>query len=135
MNNLPKFVLDTNVIISALLFKDSTPRQVLDKGRKSGIILMSEEIWTEIEEVLERPKFNKYITSTEKQLFLMELANTVNFIKIKEKIIVCRDEKDNKFLELAINGKATIIISGDQDLLVLNPFQNIPILTVKQFLE
>ena len=58
MTKVPRYVLDTNVIISALLFKNSQPRKALDLARKSGIILMSEEIWDEINEVLARPKFN-----------------------------------------------------------------------------
>lgn len=135
MTDLPKYVLDTNVIISALLFKNSQPRQALDKARQSGIVLMSQEIWTEIQEVLARPKFDKYITYGEKKLFLIELVNTVNFIEVKENITTCRDAKDNKFLELAVSGLASIIVSGDNDLLILNPFQNIPILTVKEFLK
>ncbi len=135
MTNLPNYVLDTNVIVSALLFRNSQPRQALDKARKLGIILMSEVIWAEIQEVLSRPKFHKYITSGEKKLFLIELFNSVNFIEVTEEITVCRDAKDNKFLELAISGLASVIISGDADLLVLHPFQDIFILNVKDFLE
>jgi uncharacterized protein len=63
MKNLPKYVLDTNIIVSALLFKNSQHRQALDKARHSGIILMSQSIWREIQEVLARPKFERYITS------------------------------------------------------------------------
>jgi len=48
MTNLPKYVLDINVILSALIFKNSQPRQALDKARKSGIILISDDIWAEI---------------------------------------------------------------------------------------
>lgn len=135
MNNHKKYVLDTNIIVSALLFKNSLPRQTLDQARNSGILLMSQAIWEEIEEVLARSKFDKYITSGERQLFLIGLAKTVKFIDIKETIIACRDPKDNKFLELAANGEAKAIISGDQDLLILHPFSGISILTVKQFLE
>lgn len=135
MTNLPKYVLDTNAIISALLFKNSQPRQALDKARKSGIVLMSQEILTEIQEVLARPKFDKYITYGEKKLFLIELVNKVNFIEVNEKITASRDAKDNKFLELAVSGLATLIVSGDNDLLILNPFPNIPILMVKEFLK
>jgi predicted nucleic acid-binding protein len=50
-----------------------------------------------------------------------------------KKIVVCRDVKDNKFLELAVSGNADIIITGDQDLLVLNPFQDIKITTPENF--
>lgn len=50
-------------------------------------------------------------------------------------ILVCRDEKDNKFLEAAIEGKASVLVSGDKDLLALHPFRNIHILTPAAFLE
>ena len=135
MSNCPKYVLDTNIIVSALLFKKSNPRQVLDKARHLGIILISQAIWQEIQEVLARPKFERYITSAERDLFLIGLAKTARFVEIKQTITACRDPKDNKFLELAVNGGAKAIISGDQDLLVLHPFNGISILTVKQFLE
>ena len=57
------------------------------------------------------------------------------FVKVTETIRTCRDAKDDKFLELAVSGKATHIISGDEDLLALNPFRDIPIITPRQFLE
>jgi putative PIN family toxin of toxin-antitoxin system len=135
MKNRPKYVLDTNIIVSALLFKNSQPRQALDKARHSGIILMSQSIWQEIQEVLARPKFERYITSIERDLFLIWLAKSVRFINITKGIIACRDLKDDKVLELAVNGNAKLIISGDQDLLVLNPFEGISIVTVREFLE
>jgi putative PIN family toxin of toxin-antitoxin system len=71
MNNQKKYVLDTNIIVSALLFKSSQPRQALDKARNTGIILMSNSIWIEIQEVLARAKFDKYVTPGERQLFLI----------------------------------------------------------------
>lgn len=135
MNNLPKYVLDTNIIVSALLFKKSQPRQALDKARHQGNILMSEAIWQEIIEVLSRPKFEKYVTVIEREFFLDWLAESLNFIEIRDTIVACRDAKDDKFLELAVNGNAELIVSGDEDLLILNPFQEIAIVTVRQFLE
>jgi predicted nucleic acid-binding protein len=56
-------------------------------------------------------------------------------VVIHERIEVCRDEKDNQYLELAIDGQATCIVSGDSDLLILNPFREIPILTIQEFLD
>jgi len=55
---------------------------------------------------------------------------TVSLLSTK----VCRDPKDNKYLELAVAANASCIVTGDQDLLVLNPFRNIPILTSADFL-
>jgi putative PIN family toxin of toxin-antitoxin system len=56
-------------------------------------------------------------------------------IETNETISECRDPKDNKFLELAVCGKADFIISGDEDLLVLNPFRNIQMITPDSFLK
>jgi len=135
MKNLPKYVLDTNIIVSALLFKNSQPRRALDKARHQGTVLMSQPIWQEITEVLRRPKFERYVSSTERDLFLIWLGELVHFIEINKTITICRDAKDDKFLELAVNGDAELIVSGDQDLLILNPFLGISIVTVKEFLE
>ena len=96
---------------------------------------MSQSIWSEISEVLVRPKFDKYLTIQERQLFLFVFEQKVRFIDIQENISVCRDPKDDKYLELAISGKAECIVSGDQDLLALHPFREIPIITVTQFLN
>jgi hypothetical protein len=135
MSELQRFVLDANVIISALLFKKSLPRQALDKARKQGIVLMSRSIWLEINEVLARAKFDKYISIKERQLFLLAFEQTVRFIEIQETINACRDPKDNKYLELAVSGKAECIVSGDRNLLILHPFQGISIITVAQFIN
>lgn len=135
MSEPRRFILDANVIISALLFKKSLPRQALDKARKQGIVLMSQSIWSEISEVVARPKFDKYLSSQERQLFLLVFEQAVRFVDIKETINACRDPKDNKYLELAVKVKAECIVTGDKDLLILHPFREIPIITVAQFLS
>jgi putative PIN family toxin of toxin-antitoxin system len=133
-DNSTKFVIDTNVLVSAVIFAKSNPRQTLDKVQTLGILLMSEFVFDEIEEVLMRSKFDKYTSVEKRQQFLKKLRKTVKFVEIREKIFGCRDLDDNKYLELAVNGGAEYIITGDQDLLVLNPFRDIKIITVKEFL-
>jgi putative PIN family toxin of toxin-antitoxin system len=59
----------------------------------------------------------------------------VRFIKVTTTVTICRDPKDNKFLELALEVNAACIVTGDKDLLVLNPFENIPIVTPADFLR
>ncbi len=135
MKNLPNYVLDTNIIVSALLFKNSQPRQALDKARHHGTLLMSQSIWQEITGVLTRPKFERYVSSVERDLFIIWFGELVHFVEISKTVTVCRDAKDDKFLELAVNGNAELIVSGDQDLLMLNPFLGISIVTVREFLE
>nr|WP_242054306.1 putative toxin-antitoxin system toxin component, PIN family [Nostoc parmelioides] len=65
---------------------------------------------------------------------MVDLSETVQFIKVTEQINECRDPKDNKYLELAVSGKAECIVTGDDDLLVLKPWRGIEILTVQEFL-
>lgn len=129
-----RFVLDNNILVSALLVKKSSPFLVIKKGEEMGVILYSESTLLELNQVLNRKKFIKYFTVEEKQEFIVKLIESAELVVIKESIDVCRDPKDNKFLELAVSGDANFIISGDRDLLVLNPFRNIEIITANDFL-
>ena len=129
-----RFVLDNNILVSALLVKNSAPFWVIKKVEEMGVILYSEATLLELNQVLNRKKFIKYFTVEEKQEFIVKLIESAELVAITESIDVCRDPKDNKFLELAVSGEADFIISGDRDLLVLNPFRNIEIITANDFL-
>ena len=133
MNNV--YVFDTNVLVSALLFANSLPRKALELALDRGKTLISKETVDELNNVLSRPKFKRYISPQKRERFLFSFIQKSVLIEIQEKIEECRDPKDNKFLELAVNGEATTIVSGDKDLLVLHPFREISILTVSQFLD
>lgn len=128
-------VFDTNVLVSALLFANSLPRKALELALNTGTILISKETIDELNNVLSRPKFERYISQSKREDFLLSFVQKSVLVEIQEKIEECRDPKDNKFLELAISGKATVIVSGDRDLLVLNPFRGISIVTVSQFIN
>lgn len=130
-----RLVFDTNIIISALLFDGSKPSKAFDIGITQGALLFSLPTLAELEEVLWRNKFDRYISHEERKQFLTSLILHSTPIETNETISECRDPKDNKFLELAVCGKADFIISGDEDLLVLNPFRNIQIITPDSFLK
>ena len=130
-----RFVVDTNVLISALLFNNSVPFRAIELAEKQGIILYSEATLHELEQVLNRKKFNKYLSLEDRQVFLLKFISASELVSITEKIAVCRDEKDNKFLELAVSGNANVIVTGDLDLLVLNPFQSVEIITPDIFID
>lgn len=134
MINNRRFVFDTNVLISAFLFSQSKPRQALDKSQDIGIILLSNSVLSELEEVLYRPKFDRYLTKERRQEFLENLTENAQFIDVSGQIYECRNPKDNKYLELALSGQAECIVTGDDDLLVLNPWRGIEILNVQEFL-
>jgi uncharacterized protein len=130
-----EFVLDTNILISAALFKNSIPDKSLRKALETGNILLSGNIMTELTISLNKPKLDKYITVKDKLVFLNRLATNAKFIEVMHTINECRDPKDNMFLELALSGNADLIISGDNDLLVLNPFRSIPVITPREFID
>lgn len=129
-----RFVLDTNVLVSAALFKNSVARQAFNKAVVDGRILMSEPVWAELQNVFSRSRFDKYLSVELRTAFLTDLLAVVEQVEITEAIAVCRDPKDDKFLELALSGRATCILSSDKDLLVLQPFQEIEILAPADFL-
>jgi putative PIN family toxin of toxin-antitoxin system len=129
-----RFVLDTNTLISALLFEHSVPGQAFRKALQDGVILESPESIQELENVLSRKKFLRYVTSEERNRFLQAFLEQVEWVEPMENISICRDPKDNKFLELAVSGSASILITGDRDLLVLKPFRNLEILTPAEFI-
>lgn len=130
-----RIVLDTNILVSAVLNELSIPAKVHDIAKKRHTILTSAETYAELKEVLSRKKFNPYISFTSRGKFLSKFFEMAEMVESSEKITACRDPKDNMLLELAVSGNADLIITGDQDLLVLNPFRKIQIVTPAQFLE
>jgi len=135
MTNDPRFVLDTGVIVSAVLLPNSVPRQAVDFAFARGIVLASAETIDELDGVLRRPKFNRYLHEKERLMFLEAFIRDAKVVEVTEKLIECRDPKDDKFLELAVTGNATCLVSSDDDLLVLNPFRGLAILTPQEFLR
>jgi len=135
MTDRGKFVFDTNVIVSALLIKKSTARDALDKAKRLGVILLSLDTIEELRDVLSRSAFDRYIDEDDRLKFLALLVKDAKLVEINESVKECRDPKDDKFLELAVNGRAALIVSGDKDLQVLHLFRNIPILSPREFLE
>jgi len=134
MNPKPRYVFDNSAAVSALLFKQSVPGQAFAAALKLGEIIVSPDTFTELSEVLGRKKFDRYVTSDDRDRFLGMMLSEATVIEIKVTVQACRDPKDDKFLELAVNGNAACVVTGDQDLLALHPFQGIPILSPAQFL-
>ncbi len=127
--------LDTNLIVSALLLKQSAARQAFDKALAEGKLLQSLATIDELNRVLKRAKFNKYLLEDERLQFLAALMSEAILVDVKETITECRDPKDNKFLELGVSGSADVIISGDDDLSVLHSFRGISIFSPRQYIE
>jgi len=130
-------VIDTGVLISGLIRPGGTTGNVL-KALRDGLftILYSNETILETVEVLGRDKFRlKYHVQPD------DITALVNLIRLRgeavyvnQKVAECRDPKDDKFLEAVLAGKADCLVSGDQDLLSMDPFRDIPILSPSEFL-
>jgi len=129
-----RVILDTNLLISAVLIKNSPPDKALRKAQNSCTILCSKSIFTEYAEKLLLPKFDKYASLSKRMNMLTDVENEALFIEPDIKISVCRDPEDNKFIELAVAGNADCMVTGDKDLLVLNPFRGIKIISPSDFL-
>lgn len=129
------FIIDTNVLISAALFKISLQDKVFDKARSLGTIVCSDLTYAELKEVINRNKFDKYFKAGDRSKFLARFVAETIFINVSHRVSKCQDPKDDMFLELALSANANCIITGDPDLLALHPFENIPIISPKEFLE
>lgn len=134
MKARPRVVVDTNVLLSRLLVPQSVPAQAVRRAVDQGQILASEATLEELADVLSRPKFDRYLTVSERQQFLRLFMRIAQWVPILHPVQACRDPRDDKFLALAVNGEAGVIISGDQDLLVLDPFRDVRILEPAAYL-
>lgn len=130
-----RFVVDTNIFISHLLSPNSLPGKAFHIVLSTGVLLVSEETMNELADVLSRKKFDPYLTFEERKEFIRQLSLVVELVPQLVSLKICRDPKDDKFLNLAINGHANLILTGDDDLLVLNPFKNVRILSCSTYLQ
>lgn len=127
-------VLDTNSVVSAALFADSVPARALMLALRLAVVLMSQDLADELADVLARPRFIRYSSLQERKTLLDNLMQQTEWVQITERVQACRDPNDDKILELAVNGRANYIVTGDDDLLTLNPFRGIEIVTPAEFL-
>lgn len=134
MTSKPCFVVDTNTLVSAILVEGSTPDRALRRAREIGVLLVSPDTIDEAVEVLSREKFDPYVPWALRQEFLEAFADQSVVVEPTVSITACRDPDDNKFLEVAVEGDATAIISGDADLLALDPFRGVAIVEPAAFL-
>ena len=116
-----RVVFDTNVIVSGLMLLGSPPRRAFDAARQRGHLLVSEATLEELDDVLRRPKLVGYVSEDQRLEFLAAYIRDAEDVVVAIRLRECRDPKDDKFLELAIEGRATHIVSGDQDRLTCPP--------------
>ncbi len=130
-----RVVFDTNVLISGALSTTSAPARALEAAIAKGDLLVSTPTMLELTEKLLSAKFDAYVSREQREALLMRLAPLVDIVTIVQTFHASRDPNDDKFLDVAVNGRADVIVTGDGDLLALHPFRGIAILTPAAYLE
>jgi putative PIN family toxin of toxin-antitoxin system len=135
MRDFDRVVVDTNVFVSSILLPGSVPSRAVDKALDGSILLFSEHTMDELKEVLFRSKIDRYASRKERALLLAQLGSVAEFVPIIQLVRECRDPKDDKFLEVALNGRADVIVTGDVDLLRMHPWQDVAICSPSEYLK
>lgn len=107
----------------------------MDLVYSTGSVLVSEASIAELTEVLKRPHLRRYLSAVDAKRSLASLAGMAEWVEVTTSLRFCRDAKDDKFLGLAVDGSASHIVTGDLDLLALNPFREVRILPPHSFLD
>ncbi len=129
-----KIILDTNTLISAIGWQGK-PHSILNHCiNGTCTLVISPEILQEVKEVLSRKKFD-FIETSKKDELIFLLSKIAEIVIPKHKVSICRDKDDDKFIELALSSNTTYIISGDEDLLAINEYKRIKILSPDEFLN
>ena len=129
-----RVVIDTNVLISAALVDGSVPARARNHALRHGQLIATEQTFAELVGRLMAPKFDRYVSRATRELFLKRLQPIIEIVPVIQAVRVCRDPRDDMFLEAAVNGRADVIVTGDKDLLALHPFAGISILTPANYL-
>ena len=129
-----RIVVDTNILVSAALKQTSLPAIALQQAAQHDALLKSAATEAQFLEVIARPYLASLIRSDARD-WVTQLMASADLVTITEHVTACRDPTDDRFLELAINGHADLILTGDKDLLVLHPFRGIPIVAPATFMQ
>lgn len=130
-----RVVVDTNVFVSRLILPQSFPAQALRRAEREARLLISDATLYELAEVLSRTKFDRYVSLENRKSFIQRLGQIAELIPIIQIVRECRDQRDDKFLELALNGRADMIVTGDVDLLAMHPWRGVAILSPADYLR
>lgn len=130
-----RIVIDTNVYVSRFFWPHSVSGQAVVMAVRQDQTLISTATWLELCDVLQRPKFAHYTKPGLLEPYLNFLRMAAEPVDPPTRIRACRDPRDDKFLEVAVHGRADLILTGDNDLLDLHPFRGIDILTLAAYLE
>lgn len=134
---MPKpIVLDTNFIVSAIILRQGVAAQVLEIAFEHFEPVYSKATILELATVLSRSKFDPYVESEVRKLLVKDYAEAAKAVSVTTEVTDCIDAKDNKFLVLALDAGAKLLVSGDKrHLLSINPYRGIALIGIREFIE
>ncbi len=130
----PPIVIDTNVLISAGLLPRSRTADALAVAVEHFVIAQNEATWSELETRIARPKFDRYFGDDGRLRHLIQIARSIKMVPPASSDAVSRDPDDDKFIQLALDAGATMLISGDLDLTMVRCYKGIEVLSPTLFL-
>ena len=129
-----RIVIDTNVWVSRLLVAGSVAAEALDRALETFEVVVSEPLVEELADVLSREKFDRYVSLQDREEFLRRVLQVATTVPVLSEVTDCRDPDDNRLLALALDSDSGHILTGDRDLLALDPWRGIAILSPRVFL-
>ena len=135
MAHFERIVVDTNVLVSRLILPKSMCAQILRRVELEARLLICDATMYELVDVLSRSKFDRYVSLEDRKGFIERLTQVAEFVPIIPIVRECRDPEDDKFLEVALNGRADVIVTGDEDLLEMNPWRGVTIFSPSVYLK
>jgi uncharacterized protein len=135
-----RVVLDASTLVSAALRVGAVPYQTLLEALGAWDVCASAETLAELEHVLGRKKFDRYLDRASRDEFVALIRHHVHLFAVRDADLVtvdppCRDLRDNQFLALALAAEVDVVVSSDEDLFALDPWRGIPVVTPGEFLS
>jgi uncharacterized protein len=130
-----RVVIDTNILVSFAIRPNSDFEKIFDRIAAQGVFLVSEDTLAELFDVLSRERFQKFIPLDQSIDYVEWYAGISEQVIVTQHVVACRDPKDDKFLALAVSGRADCILAGDHDLLDMVKFNGIPVYRPAEFMR
>ena len=135
-----RVVFDTSTLVGAALKPGSPPHQALMLALARCDVCASVPTWLELERVMQRDRLDRYLPPDARLEFVVMLRTSMHFFPVTQADVdtlqpTCRDVMDNKFLALVQVCRADMLVSSDEDLLVLHPWCGVPVCRAAEFLS
>ena len=129
MRAVERVVVDTNVLVSAILAPRSVPKQWVSWCLQHAELVFTDETEAEFLEVVSREKFDRFAPAEARMAAALAIVGSSVRVQVSHTVQACRDARDDKFLDAALAGSACVLVTGDKDLLILHPFEGVAIVT------